>query len=368
MICQPATLAAPRRGLAASNFHCAIDGKPERPVIIFPSVRSTIRTDRRNFLKSIAAVGATLRAFDTLVADEHAEAAKAPVTFGLIADIHHGLAESAMSRLEAFMAEVAQKKPSFIMQLGDFCFGDRDSREFLKLWNGFHGQKLHVLGNHDMDRLSKPAVMDAWGMEKAFYAFDAGAFQLLVLDCNHLRFGDRYEHYDSGNYFAHPEARTHVDPEQLAWFSEEIRTAEKPCLVFTHQGLSSGVGTRNQSAINELIVAENRRSSTPKVVACFCGHHHINKQTEENGVSHLWINSASYHWVGSDFGRMADYRDPLFAFVTLDPKGSIRVEGRRSEFVPPSPKERGYPRAAEVEPIISNFELSFEAFRPDAVR
>ena len=77
------------------------------------------------------------------------------VTFGLIADVHHGLAPTAMSRLEAFMEAVDKRKPDFVLQLGDFCFGDQDSAAFLRLWNEFRGPRLHVLGNHDMDRLSK---------------------------------------------------------------------------------------------------------------------------------------------------------------------------------------------------------------------
>ena len=198
-------------------------------------------------------------------------------------------------------------------------------------------------------------------MPEAYYAYDAGSFRMLVLDCNHLRFEERYEHYDAGNYFAHPEARAHVDPEQLEWFAAELRASSKPCLVFSHQGLSSGVGTTNQSAVNKIIDRENKRSRTSKVIACLCGHHHVDRRTDENGVPHLWINSASYHWVGAQYGRMADYQDPLYAFVTVDPGGLISIEGRRSEFVPPSPTERGYPRAAEVQPVISDFKVSFQS-------
>jgi hypothetical protein len=57
---------------------------------------------------------------------------------------------------------------------------------------------------------------------------------------------------------------------------------------------------------------------------------------------------------------MAPYRDPLFAFATFHPGGMIEIEGRRTEWVPPSPKERGHPEADKLTPYISDRRLGDE--------
>ncbi len=44
---------------------------------------------------------------------------------GLITDPHHGLAPDADKRLDAFMEAVADRKPDFVMQMGDFCHPPR---------------------------------------------------------------------------------------------------------------------------------------------------------------------------------------------------------------------------------------------------
>jgi hypothetical protein len=55
--------------------------------------------------------------------------------------------------------------------------------------------------------------------------------------------------------------------------------------------------------------------------------------------------------------RMAPYRDALYAFVTFRPEGLIEIEGRRSGWVSPSPRERGYPNAESLTPFIADREL-----------
>jgi len=107
----------------------------------------------------------------------------------------------------------------------------------------------------------------------------------------------------------------------------------------------------------ESVINEANAEAT-KVVACFCGHHHLDRYALKSGVHYVWINSISYNWVGEQYGRMAAYRDPLYAFVTFRADGSIEIEGRQSEWVPPSPAERGYPGSNRLATYISDRKLS----------
>ena len=107
----------------------------------------------------------------------------------------------------------------------------------------------------------------------------------------------------------------------------------------------------------ETILRDAKRADAPGVVACFCGHEHLDRHRQKDGIHYVWINSASYYWVGSDYGRMAPYQDALFAFAVFDPAGEIRIEGRESDWVAPSPKQRGYPRAGEISATITDRQL-----------
>ena len=52
--------------------------------------------------------------------------------------------------------------------------------------------------------------------------------------------------------------------------------------------------------------------------------------------------------------ELAPYADPLFAFITLDPAGTIRLSGRGSTFRRPTPAERKYPAADQVVAAITD--------------
>ena len=94
----------------------------------------------------------------------------------------------------------------------------------------------------------------------------------------------------------------------------------------------------------------------------------------------------SYKWVGEKYRHArfspeiekahpwvsytVPYKDPLFAVVTLTPDGILKIDGTKSQFIPPTPSELGYPSdslgpaADENDAVrISDRELSFAAAR-----
>ena len=86
-------------------------------------------------------------------------------------------------------------------------------------------------------------------------------------------------------------------------------------------------------------------------------------------VTYMHVNSASYQWVGGNhlhdsyskdihakhpfIAYTCPYRHSLFATLTVDPKSlTIHVEGRKSEWVGPSPAELG----ADQDPTLTDGE------------
>ncbi|MFT4540980.1 MAG: hypothetical protein ACI835_003441, partial [Planctomycetota bacterium] len=226
----------------------------------------------------------------------------------------------------------------------------------MKTWNEFKGDRFHVLGNHDMDKVEKQVAQDFWEMEKRYYSFDRSGFRFIVLDRNHLRTEEGDVPYGTSNYYAHPEQRAYADREQLEWLRAELAATKRPVVVLVHQGLGmeDGLALSDPRAEIESILKTGKRVDAPGVIACFCGHEHLDRHRQKDGIHYVWINSASYYWVGRKFGRMAPYSDALFAFATFDPAGEIRVEGRQSTFVAPTPEESGFPRSGEISASISD--------------
>lgn len=244
-----------------------------------------------------------------------------PVRFGVIADLHHGLAPDALWRLESFVEAVKSRELDFVIQLGDFCYAKVSSAECVEAFDRIESARHHVLGNHDMDVGSKADVMGVWGMRERYYSFDVGGYHFVVLDLNHLKIDGKRVAYNDANFYVDSEQRAWADPSQLAWLADDLDRAESPTIVFSHQplGFAGGDGPipPNQQEVLDVL------GSHGNVVACICGHMHVDRVERYQDIGCVCINSASYFWAG---GTMRTYEDPLFAFVTLE-GASMAIEG-----------------------------------------
>lgn len=302
----------------------------------------------------------------TLVSELPAADPATTVRIGLIADPHHGLAPDALSRLDAFMDSMNRAKPDALIQLGDFCHPPRavpEAKDFLKIWNQFRGPKYHVIGNHDLDNArEKQEVLDCWQLKQPYYSFDIGPVHIAVLDCNFVLEDKKYLDWKPGQRY-----QNHVHPEQAEWLESDLIITKKPTIILSHQALDEvwyGGRVPNRLVIRNVIDRVHRREKRQKVLACLCGHHHLDHYSTIDRVPYLHINSASYFWVGEEYGRMAAYRDPLFALMTIDLfDGTLRILGRESVFNAPSPSDRDYPDAARISASIRNRLIRFDPWR-----
>lgn len=299
---------------------------------------------------------------------------KERLTFGIVADVHHGMMPNTHGRLEEFIEKAIDRKVDFIIQLGDFCHKEEKSKAFLNTWNTFKNPKFHVLGNHDMDLTSKAVIMDFWEMSKSYYSFDIKGVKFIVLDANFLYQEGKFIDYKNGNFYVNDGMRTYINEEQIEWFSAELEASKLPTIVISHQSLwHYQWGVKNRLALQKQMEKHHR-----KIICCLNGHNHIDFHHHQNGIDYLEINSMSYQWIGdknnakrfpqkllTDYkwlNHIAPYQDPLYAFATINPKGTMNVEGVKSQWMPPSPKEAGTPKQVfgnEYTPVISDYELKF---------
>ncbi len=280
--------------------------------------------------------------------------------FGIATDIHKDLMPDADQRLEAFMEKAENKKVDFIIQMGDFCMADSKNRDFLKIWNSFKGPKYHVLGNHDMDKHSKEQMLDFWEMPKTYYSYDFNGVHFIVLDANFLYQDGKFTDYDKANFYIDSSLRTFINDEQIEWFKADLNETKLPTVIFSHQSLwHYQWGVKNRLTIQKILEANKE-----KVICCFNGHNHIDYHHVLNGIHYIEVNSMSYQWMSDKYKsterypkelyeqykwlpNLATYKDPLYAFVEIDLKGSVTIEGVKSQWVSPSPYEMGMPQGIE---------------------
>jgi hypothetical protein len=214
-----------------------------------------------------------------------------------------------------------------------------------------------VLGNHDMDMTDRQGAMELFGMQANTYSFDVGGWHFVTLDLNHLNVDGRRVAYDNSNYYVEAEKRAWASTEDLAWLRADLAATDAPTLTFSHQPLGMGYRTGDahppqQTEVLEVLLA----TESAPVVASVFGHLHTDRLEWHEDIACLAINSSSYFWSKG----MIPYRDPLFAIVTLDPSGTMTVEGVTSDW---SDKPSDLPTTIPgVRPAISDREVSLRRY------
>lgn len=267
------------------------------------------------------------------------------VTFGVISDVHQDLQHDAITRMKTFVDDANLQKPNFIIDLGDMSHST-GADTILAEFNKFNGQKYLIFGNHDMDNASKQTMLGKYKMPKGHYYFDKVGVRFIVLDCAFTRKNDTLVDYDNGNYFVDSKDRDLITPEQIEWVRNLVDTSNLPTIIFSHQAFDEiGGSVPNREEFRQMVKEVN--TPNKKIVAAICGHHHIDAHSVIDGVNYLQINSASYQWIenGTEYsnGRMAEYKEPLYAFITVDPtEKTITVKGKTTEYIAPVPKAEDF--------------------------
>jgi alkaline phosphatase len=252
--------------------------------------------------------------------------------FGMVTDIHYADTETRGSRhyrestgkLNECVELMNQEKVDFLIELGDFKDQDEPPMESLTLrylrtieetFAKFPGPRYHVLGNHDMDSLSKNQflrIVKNTGIDpkSTYYSFDKNGVHFIVLDAN---FTSRGAPYRRGNF---DWTDANISPAQLDWLRDDLKTATGPTIVFTHQ-LLDGTGdvyVNNAPQVRKLL------QDSGKVLAVFQGHHHEGSYNLINGI-HYYTLKALVEGPAPD--------NNSYAIVEVLPNNHITVTGYR---------------------------------------
>lgn len=288
---------------------------------------------RRIFLKSSVSALASLTALPFSCAPEGgSNAEQGTVRFGMVTDCHYANADAAgtrfyrqsLEKLSECVILMNTENVDFLIELGDFKDQDKPPVEqqtlsYLKavekVFQGFDGPTYHVLGNHDLDSISKRQFLT--GIEntdiapsRSYYSFDLNGLRFVVLDANFTANGSDYDH---GNF---DWTDANIPSEELAWLERDLIQAPGPVIVFTHQ-LLDGIGS---VYINNAVEVRHILQASGKVLSVFQGHHHSGDYNNIAGI-HFYTLKALVEGSGLDSNS--------YAIVEILPDGDITVTGYR---------------------------------------
>ncbi len=292
---------------------------------------------RRVFLKASAASLTSLTVGPLI---SHTFAGPRPNTarFGIVTDSHYAnrnysnrFCSESLDKMTECVELMNKQEVDFLVELGDFK--DQDDppveentisylqaveaifRQFRGSPVGGQGSIYHVLGNHDMDSISKSQFLtnvENTGITPnvSYYSFDLNGLHIVILDANYSSDGTDYDH---GN-FSWTDAN--IPAAELEWLEQDLASAGGPVIVLIHQLLH---GTGSHSVNNAADVRQILEASG-KVLAVFQGHNHAGAYLEVGGI-HYYTLKAMVEGSGA--------QNSAYAIVEVHSDGSITVSAYR---------------------------------------
>ncbi len=225
------------------------------------------------------------------------------VRFGMVTDCHYADVEPAGTRfyrqspgrLAECVARMNAENVDFLIELGDFKDQgrppvERETLAYLEqieaVFQRFDGPTYHVLGNHDVDSISKTqflarATNTRIDPNRSYYSFEVRGLHCAVLDAN---FRSDDVAYDRGNF---DWTDANIPAQELDWLRKDLATASGPVVVFIHQLLdgTDSVSVRNAEQVRQVL------EESGKVQAVFQGHHHEGRYSQINGIHYYTLKA-----------------------------------------------------------------------------
>lgn len=265
------------------------------------SIRRDWIITRRIFLKASGACLASLTA-GSLVSRAYAGARPNTARFGMVTDAHYAkrqystrFCSESLDKIAECVELMNKQEVNFLMELGDFKDQDDPPVEantiaYLQaaeaVLRRFTGSIYHVLGNHDMDSISKAqflANVENTGIapDASYYSFDLNGLHFVALDANFSSDGTAYDH---GN-FTWTDAI--IPQAELDWLRQDLASANGPVIIFIHQLLDStgSYYVGNAAAVRQVLEASG------KVMAVFQGHHHSGAYSLIQGIHYYTLKA-----------------------------------------------------------------------------
>jgi predicted MPP superfamily phosphohydrolase len=252
--------------------------------------------------------------------------------FGIVTDSHYADSDTVGSRyyrhsldkLTECVELMNAQKVDFLVELGDFKDQNNPPveqktitylRAVEKIFQKFKGPTYHILGNHDMDSISKEQFLTNVkntniDPSKSYYSFDFNSVHFVILDANYRADGTDYNH---GNF---DWTDANIPLVELNWLRQDLAATRGPAIVFIHQ-LLDGTGS---VYVNNAADIRHIFEQSGKILAVFQGHHHEGSYSYIEGI-HYYTLKAMVEGPGEE--------NNSYAIVEILPDETITVTGYR---------------------------------------
>lgn len=260
------------------------------------------RVARRDFLKSSGLIVAGIFSgpgFAVIAGSSD----KPQLRFGMVTDAHYADAAArgerhyreSLAKMSECVRLMNVQKVDLLIELGDFKdqgepVQENNTLQYLKTietaFGKFRGPRYHVLGNHDMDSISKNQFQSRiknTGIPRwsTYYSFDVKGFHGVVLDANYKADGSDYDH---GNF---DWTDSNIPAEELSWLRRDLTSTALPVIVFVHQQLDGDDDhcVKNAARVRQILQESNR------VLAVFQGHKHAGQYSYVENIHYYTLKA-----------------------------------------------------------------------------
>lgn len=224
--------------------------------------------------------------------------------FGIVTDIHYADSPNgkegqhyreSLVKMAECVERMNDEKVDFLIELGDFKdisrpVSEKETLNYLKaienVFRKFRGPRYHVLGNHDMDCISKVQFLgiaknSGISAKRSYYSFNRKGIHFVVLDANYLADGTGYSR---GNFhWTDP----NIPKAELDWLEKDLSSSGYPCILFIHQLLDGEGDVYVKNAAGVRTILEN----SGKTMAVFQGHAHNGGYHEIAGIHYYTLKA-----------------------------------------------------------------------------
>jgi len=286
---------------------------------------------RRKFLGIAGTTAAGLMLSPDLFAKN---SEKPMIRFGMISDVHYADREPAgtrfyrqsLTKVQEAIDRMNQEKLDFAIELGDFKDQDAVPNEANTLkyltdiesvFKKFKGPTYHVLGNHDVDGISKQQFLERVEntdipKTESYYSFSRKGIHFVILDGDFTKYGKAYDH---GNFSWDD---SFIPENQINWLKDDLKENRLPVVVFIHQMLGNWrdvkLEVQNAAAVRQIL------EQSGKVICVFQGHVHEESYNLINGIPYYSVNAV----VDGDGPENSAYM-----IVDVYKDGSLKIDGFR---------------------------------------
>ena len=257
---------------------------------------------RRGFLKTTGGIMAVLSP-GVGMARTGSAGGRAMLRFGMVTDSHYADRDpmgsrryrQSLAKMTECVTVMNANEVDFLIELGDFKDqGDPATEETTlkylaaieEVYGQFKGPRYHVLGNHDMDSISKQqflsvAINTGIQRDARYYSYDVKGVHCVVLDANTRADGTEY---DRGNF---DWTDANIPAAEMDWLAKDLASTSGPVLAFVHQQLDveGSTAVRNAAEVRRLL------EQSGKVLAVFQGHHHAGHHSRIAGIHYYTLKA-----------------------------------------------------------------------------